>query len=89
MSKDRTDYAFVAHRIDTRDPQNLGDFSIMRRLPAEDDGYRRTMQYHYNSQTGRLINRGAWSMPVISHGSPIYEGCMKAVERLLGQEAQQ
>lgn len=89
MSKGRTDYVFVAHHIDPNHPQNLGDFSIMRRLPAEGDGYRRTMHYHYNSQNGRLINRGVTAMPIINPGSRIYEGCVKAVERLLGQEAQQ
>ena len=87
MSKKRTEYAYVAHRIDSNDSQNLGDFSIRRLLPA-DHGWRDRRFYHYNSVNGRLINRGSMTMPVISNGSRIYRECIKAVERLLAEEAQ-
>ena len=71
---------YTAHRIDPNHPQNLGDYSILRKYTER--GYDCTQMYHYNSETGRLINRSAWSMPVISRGSRIYTGCVKAVERL-------
>lgn len=71
---------YIAHRIEPNHPQNLGDYSILRRYTER--GETRTQMYHYNSSTGRLVNRGAWSMPVISRGSRIYTGCVKAVERL-------
>ena len=72
--------SYTAHRIDPDHPQNLGDYSILRRYTEHGEAC--TQMYHYNSSTGRLINRGAWSMPVISRGSRIYTGCVKAVERL-------
>lgn len=75
---------YTAHRIDPDHPQNLGDYSIARRYTEH--GETRTQLYHYNSSTGRLINRGAWSMPVISRGSRIYTGCVKSIERLEREE---
>lgn len=72
--------SYTAHRIDPNHPQNLGDYSVLRKYIER--GELRTQMYHYNSSTGRLINRGAWSMPAISRGSRIYTGCVKAVERL-------
>ena len=75
---------YIAHRIDPNHSQNLGDFSIVRRYMR--NGYENIQHYHYNSETGRLINRGAWHMPVISYGSRIYNGCMKAIGQLLAEE---
>lgn len=83
--KDRTDYVFVARRLGPN-PQNLGDFSVSRRTPRRTTSERRDYQhYHYNSENGRLINRGA--LLVISHGSYIYRECVKAVQRLIDEAA--
>lgn len=76
---------YTAHRIDPNNSQNLGDFSITRRYTR--NGYEDTQHYHYSSKTGLLINRSAWHMPVISYGSRIYNGCMKAIGRLVAEEA--
>lgn len=81
MSKKRTDYVYVAVRIDPDHPQNLGDYSIQRRTKY---GWR---SYHYNSQNRRLINRMDWAMPVIQSGSRIYRECMRAIDRLQVEEA--
>lgn len=75
---------YTAHRIDPNHSQNLGDYNIVRTYTKY--GYENTQLYHYNSETGRLINRSAWHMPVISHGSRIYNGCMKAIGQLLAEE---
>ena len=84
MSKRRKDYAYVAHRIDPEDPQNLGDFSISRKMPRRNTSeWREYQHYHYNSRSGRLINRAAFTMPVITHGSAIYRECLAAVDRLI------
>lgn len=86
MSKSRTDYVFVARRMDPSNSQNLGDFSVSRRSPRRTTSERRDYQhYHYNSENGRLINRGA--LLVISHGSYIYRECVKAVQRLIDEAA--
>ena len=87
----RTAYVYVARRIDPNYPQNLGDFSIVRadyrsKLPIADVRYRPAQHYHYNSRTGRLINRGGDYLPVISRGSRIYVDCTRAVGRLLAEE---
>lgn len=81
-------YVFVAHRIDPDDSQNLGDFAISRRVPeSEAQRYGATHHhYHYNSRSGRIINRATWAMPVINNGSRIYRECLKAVERLIEEE---
>ncbi|MEC4616287.1 hypothetical protein [Tsukamurella tyrosinosolvens] len=79
----REEYVYVARRIDPDHPQNLGDFSIFRRGNAK----RESWHYHYNSQTGRLINRVYEAMPVITRGSAIYRECMAAVARLEAEEA--
>lgn len=76
---------YAAHRIDPNHSQNLGDYAIVRTYTER--GYEHTQMYHYNSRTGRLINRCAWSMPVISRGSRIYRGCVGAVERVKLEEA--
>ena len=76
---------YTARRIDPDHSQNLGDYEIWRNYTQ--NGYENTQLYHYNSETGRLINRSAWHMPVISHGSRIYKACMKAIERLKLEEA--
>lgn len=44
---------------------------------------KKTQCYHYNSKTGRLINRSAYHLPVITEGSRIYNACMKAVGRVM------
>lgn len=77
--------SYTAHRIDPNHSQNLGDYAIVRRYTEH--GYKHTQMYHYNSETGRLINRSAWPMPVISRGSRIYRGCVGAVERLEGERS--
>lgn len=76
---------YVAHRIDPNHSQNLGDYNIVRTYTEH--GYEHIQIYHYNSKIGRLINRSAWHMPVISRGSRIYKACMKAIERLKLEEA--
>jgi len=81
MPRARKDYAWIATRIDPHGPQNLGDFSIHRCVHGN-----AVMYYHYNSDTGRLINRNSWAMPVINHDSRIYRECMKAVQRLRAEE---
>ena len=75
---------YTAHRLDPNHSQNLGDYGIVRRYTR--NGYEDSQLYHYNSEIGRLINRSAWHMPVISCGSRIYKGCMKAIERLESEE---
>lgn len=75
---------YSARRIDPNHYQNLGDFSIARTYTK--NGYEENQIYHYNSKTGSLINRSAWYMPTITHGSRIYNGCMKAIGRLLAEE---
>lgn len=75
---------YVARRIDPNDSQNLGDYSIVRSYTK--NGYENTQLYHYNSKTGRLINRSAWHMPVITEGSRIYTSCMKAIGSLIAEE---
>ena len=75
---------YTAIRIDPNHSQNLGDYQIWRDYTR--DGYKNTQLYHYNSKIGRLINRSAWHMPVISHSSRIYKGCMKAIEQLEREE---
>ena len=85
MSKPRTDYVFVARRLDPHS-QNLGDFSVVRRIPRRTTSERREYQhYHYDSANGRLVNRGA--LLDISRGSYIYRECVKAVQRLIDEEA--
>lgn len=87
--KARTDYAFVAQRIDPKHSQNLGDFAITRKMPKMTTSERREFQhYHYSSVSGRVINRGSLAMPVITRGSELYVSCIKAVERLLEEEQQ-
>lgn len=76
---------YTARRIDPSSPQNLGDFSIVRRYIR--DGYGDVQCYHYNSKTGILINRGTWNTPAITEGSRIYTACMKAIARLEAEEA--
>lgn len=76
---------YTAIRIDPNHSQNMGDYQIWRNYTQ--NGYENTQLYHHNSETGRLINRSAWHMPVISHGSRIYKACMKAIERLKLEEA--
>lgn len=75
---------YTAHRIDPNHSQNLGDYGILREYVR--DGYKHSQLYHYNSKIGRLINRSAWHMPVISYSSRIYKGCMKAIGRLEREE---
>ncbi|NKS10092.1 hypothetical protein GS580_16575 [Rhodococcus hoagii] len=87
MSKPRKDYAYFAARIDPEHPQNLGDFSISRRLPSVFEEYVHHRRYHFNSKNGRLINRNDSAMPVIQSGSQIYRECMKAIDRLKAEEA--
>lgn len=78
------EYQYVARRIDKNHSQNLGDYSITRRFSQ--GGYKRSFCYHFDSETGMLINRSAEFLPVIKRGSPIYTGCMKAIERLNAEE---
>ena len=78
------EYQYVARRIDKNHSQNLGDYSITRRFSQGE--YKRSFCYHFDSKTGRLINRTAEFLPVIKRGSPIYTGCMKAIERLNAEE---
>lgn len=75
---------YVARRIDPNDSQNLGDYVIIRSYTK--NGCKDTQHYHYNSKTGRLINRSAWHMPIISPGSRIYNSCMKAIGSLITEE---
>lgn len=77
----RSDYVYVAARIDARDSQNLGDYSIGRRgCDSQVRAY-----YHYDSATGRLINRIA--LVHITKGSRIYTECLRAIGRLHAEEA--
>ncbi|AID58940.1 hypothetical protein PBI_GAIA_121 [Mycobacterium phage Gaia] len=80
MAMERTDYQYVAGHIDSDDPQNLGDYSIGRRGSNSQPG----AYYHYNSRTGRLMNRCA--LLNISKGSRIYAECLKAIFRLQLEE---
>lgn len=93
MPKDRREYVYVAYRIDPYDPQNLGDYAIAR----DPKGWGNRQTYHYGSvdypaqegradRTGRIINRSAQNMPVISTGSRIWNECIKAVRRLQAEE---
>lgn len=72
---------YTARKINPNDSQNLGDYSIVRAYIQ--DGYEKTQCYHYNSKIGRLINRSAYHLPVITQGSRIYNSCMKAVGRVI------
>lgn len=77
----RTEYVYIAARIDARDSQNLGDYSIGRRgCDSQPRAY-----YHYDSATGRLINRIA--LVHITKGSHIYTECLRAIGRLHAEEA--
>lgn len=89
MIKPRTDYKYIAYRLDTSDNQNLGDFGI--RVHGEHHRF-----YHFASpdyperpgaarRRGRLVNRGA--LVHIGRGSRIYDECMRAIERLKQEEA--
>lgn len=97
MRKPRTEYAYVAHRIDPADTQNLGDFSIRRQLPTNEYSENWTQTYHYASEDydgphdpqgpfrqGRIVNRRR--LTNITRGSQIYSECIRAVERLLKEE---
>ena len=68
-------HAYIAHRLDEKDPQNLGMYSIFRRKTRA--------VYHFNPRNQRLINRNSLAMPTISRNSEIWNGCMKAIQRLL------
>lgn len=92
--KPRTEYVYVAHRLDTSDYQNLGDFGI--RYRSRNDEYSRRY-YHYASPnyhnpeapyrgTDRLINR--LSLTPVTTGSRIYQECMKAIDRLIKEETE-
>lgn len=92
--KPRTEYSYVAHRLDTSDPQNLGDFEI--RYRNRNGGYPRRY-YHYTSPdyhnpeapyraAFRLINRQ--SLTVLATGGPVYRECMKAIHRLIEEETE-
>ncbi|AHG24374.1 hypothetical protein PBI_MICHELLEMYBELL_53 [Mycobacterium phage MichelleMyBell] len=72
----RTDYAYVAARINPDHSQNLGDYSIGRRGSGQ--------YYHYDSKNRRLINRTA--LVVIGRNSRIYNECLKAIGRLQAEE---
>lgn len=72
---------YTARKINPDDSQNLGDYSIVRTYTQGD--YEKTQCYHYNSKTGRLINRSAYHLPVITESSRIYNACMKAVGRVM------
>ena len=89
--KPRIEYAYVAYRLDTNDPQNLGDFGI--RYANRNDEYDRRY-YHYASpeyhnaeapnRGGRLINRQ--SLTPVMTGGPVYRECMRAINRLIKEE---
>lgn len=70
-----TEHAYIARRIDENDPQNMGMYSIYRRKTGA--------VYHFNPRNQRLINRNSLAMPTITRGSMIWEGCMKAIQRLV------
>lgn len=72
---------YTARKINPNNSQNLGDYSIVRTYTQS--GYEKTQCYHYDSKTGRLINRGAYHLPVITEGSRIYNACMKAIGRVI------
>lgn len=82
MGKPLAEYVYAAHRIDPDHPQNLGAYSIRRRIDEWT-----ILMYHFNPKNGRLINRASMSMPVISEGSRIYTECMRAIDRLHALEA--
>ena len=73
-----TEHAYTAHRIDETHPQNLGMYSIYRRKTRA--------IYHFNPRNQRLINRNSLAMPTIQRGSEIWEGCMKAIQRLVDND---
>lgn len=75
---------YTARKINPDDSQNLGDYSIIRTYTR--GGYENTQLYHYDSKTGRLINRSAYHLPIITKGSRIYNSCMKAVGRAMAEE---
>lgn len=75
---------YTARKINPNDSQNLGDYSIVRVYTR--NGYENTQLYHYNSKTGRLINRSAYHLPIITEGSRIYNSCMKAVGRAMAED---
>lgn len=77
MGKPRIEYAYVAHRLNESNPQNLGMYSIYRRKTR--------MIYHFDPRTQRLINRNSWAMPIISRGSRIWDECMRAIQRLVDE----
>ena len=93
--KPRTEYAYVAYRLDTSDYQNIGDFGI-RYQNSRNDYDRQT--YHYASpeyhnadapyrETDTLINRR--NLIWVPNGGPVYRECMKAIDRLLKEEAEE
>lgn len=88
MSKSRTEYIYVAARLDTTDPQNLGDYSIGRKgcRPISDPQHRRFQHYHFDSRTGRLTNRS--TLRSISRQSRTYRDCLAAVERLFSDDVE-
>lgn len=90
--KPRTEYVYVAYRLDTSGPQNLGDFGI--RYQNSSNCFDR-QSYHYASRdyhnpeapyrgTDRLINR--WNLNWVPNGGPVYRECMKAIDRLIKEE---
>lgn len=92
--KPRTEYVYVAYRLDTSDYQNIGDFEI--RYTNRNDEYDR-QRYHYASPdyhnpeapyrgTDRLINRR--NLNWVPRGGPVYRECMKAIDRLVKEEAE-
>ena len=91
MRKSRKEYAYVAHRIDPDNPQNLGDFSIIRWNQSENTP-REHYQYASESYTGRgedwwqgrIVNRR--TLRQIGRGTRIYSECIRAVERLLSED---
>lgn len=84
MRKPRKDYAYIAHRIDPDNSQNLGDFAIVRWVNGKPQE-----EYHYGSEQaprreGRVTNRGTLRFQA-PYGQ-IYQECIRAVERLLKEE---
>ena len=78
----RTDYVYIARRIDTEHPQNLGDYEIYRRPTPNRPG----ATYHYDSKHDWLRNRGAENLNYVGRGSRIYQECIRAIDRLKRQE---
>lgn len=76
--------SYTARKINPNDSQNLGDYLIIRTYTR--NGYENTQLYHYESKTGRLINRSAYHLPIITKGSRIYNSCMKAVGRAMAED---